>query len=353
MRARGTPNRLYWRGRRKGVASDGEYVLIPADSILSSFAVESGGSRESWSAKLGAWSQIGMLLLVAFGYFYTVRPVFQHQLLQEQAAKLEIEKLEIERGLAELNQEKAEAENDLVSLRDALEREKVERKKLAIRLDNARAKEKLARKQAQDIESKVAKELKALEAARWELLLLDFMFAHSLPELHRLSSGWGKSERMDQYILAQQNSWPHPYEDLAVAVDQVSEKNGGKHEFPKEYIDELRAFVEARKSELRCEVPDFEMMAHRYRAEIAGLSDDVDAELEAFISGVIENYKEKGERVMITDDYRESSRSVIRINEELEVDRRYRDELGAQRQSCNQRASELIDEFRKIKGATR
>ena len=43
------------------------------------------------SSLASQWAQVLMLALVAFGYFYTVRPVYQKEVLEEESAKLKIE----------------------------------------------------------------------------------------------------------------------------------------------------------------------------------------------------------------------------------------------------------------------
>lgn len=351
MKARETPNRFNWRGRRKGFASDSEYVLIPADSVLTNFSVENCRPKESISTKLGAWSQIGMLLLVAFGYLYTVRPVFQYQLLQEQTAKLELEKIETKKHLTQLNMAKSEAEKDLALLREALDREKDERNKLVTQLMDTRSKEELAKKRAQDIETKVTKDLKALEVARWELLIIDFRFAY-------FRSVWSgsdlySSKRMDENILAQKISWPRPYEDLHATLDKVRKDESGEQQFPKSYFDELGAYIEARKSDLSCEKTDFDFLAKQYLKDLADLDIVVDSELKELIDGVIEGYEKNGESVVITDKYKESARKDIMMGKKFGLDRRYGDDISKLRDSCWKRGLELIREFGRYKAVTR
>ncbi|WDJ46370.1 hypothetical protein JH286_16160 [Xanthomonas campestris pv. campestris] len=52
---------------------------------------------DRWGGRAANWSQLLTLLLLGFGYFYTVRPVYQKDLLEEQSAKLQIEKEKLER----------------------------------------------------------------------------------------------------------------------------------------------------------------------------------------------------------------------------------------------------------------
>lgn len=53
-------------------------------------------------SRVGNLTQVGVLALAIFGYFYTVVPVFQNQKLQEDNAKLEIEKSKANKTLEDL-----------------------------------------------------------------------------------------------------------------------------------------------------------------------------------------------------------------------------------------------------------
>jgi len=52
---------------------------------------------DRWGGRAANWSQVLTLLLLGFGYFYTVRPVYQKDLLEEQSAKLQMEKEKLEK----------------------------------------------------------------------------------------------------------------------------------------------------------------------------------------------------------------------------------------------------------------
>lgn len=53
---------------------------------------EKKSAHEKWGAIFANWSQVAMLLIVLFGYIYTVLPVVQKEQIAEQLAALEIEK---------------------------------------------------------------------------------------------------------------------------------------------------------------------------------------------------------------------------------------------------------------------
>jgi len=342
---------------------DDKYILISADSIHPSSSIKEKASNESWSTKLAAWSQIGMLLLVGFGYFYTIRPAFQYQLLQEQAAKLEIEKLESKKHLTNLKIAKTQIENDLHILKETLTREEAKRQKLLTQLKQEQVNVDLAKKQIQEIKNKVSKELKALKKTRWELLLLDFSDAYWLPEKNALFSRLNKTEEFDEYLLNQQKSWPQPYENLCMAIDQIDEKNKISNKFPKEYLTELHKIVDTQRSTLKCNVPNFKLMAAQYHKETDGLTvneNEINDELEKHIAELIAESEKKGHKTLITDDFRESVRKSFRFEQEqsiklkvYKIERQYHDEIYKLRQECYQQGTDLIKRINKEKDVTR
>jgi hypothetical protein len=339
---------------------DDKYILIPADSIHTSFLLNEKASNESWSAKLGAWSQIGMLLLVGFGYFYTVRPAFQYQLLQEQAAKLEIEKLESKKQLGNLEIAKTQIENDLDVLKETLSRKDAERHKLQTQLTQEHVKVDLAKKQIQEIKNKVSKELKALESTRWELLLLDFSDAYFLSERNELFSRLNRSEEFDEYLLNEQKSWPQSYENLSKSIDRISEKNKKTNKFPKEYLIELHKIVDAQKSTLECNVVNFKLIAAQYYKETDGLTvneDEINDKLEKYIAELVAESEKEGYKSIITDDFRKSVRKGFHREKEqtiklklYEIESKYRHEISKLREKCYKKGTDLIDQIKKEKG---
>jgi hypothetical protein len=65
-----------------------------------------------WQA-LSALANMGLLVLAVAGYFLTVRPVYQKELLEEQTARMQKERLSLTDQLAQLNAQVAAAEKSL------------------------------------------------------------------------------------------------------------------------------------------------------------------------------------------------------------------------------------------------
>lgn len=69
-----------------------------------------------WSARAANFSQIGVLALAAFGYVYTVLPVYQKSLLDEEIAKKTLELEKKDKQINEFNQILAERSAELKKL---------------------------------------------------------------------------------------------------------------------------------------------------------------------------------------------------------------------------------------------
>lgn len=71
-----------------------------------------------WSTRIANFSQVGVLALAVFGYFYTVLPVYQKSLLDEEIAKKTLELENKDKKIAEINKQLEERASVLKSLSD-------------------------------------------------------------------------------------------------------------------------------------------------------------------------------------------------------------------------------------------
>lgn len=79
-----------------------------------------------WSTRAANFSQIGVLALAAFGYFYTVLPVYQKSLLDEEIAKKTLELEKKDKKINEFNQILAERSSELKKLSNDVSKAKDE-----------------------------------------------------------------------------------------------------------------------------------------------------------------------------------------------------------------------------------
>ncbi|MCU8105162.1 hypothetical protein L5M38_11515 [Shewanella sp. SM101] len=94
-------------------------------------------STESILAKAAHISQVALVILAAFGYFYTVKPVYQKERLAEEVARsqaiLENQRLELEKNkniLIEIQEERKTLATNLQKLRKDLARSENERREI-------------------------------------------------------------------------------------------------------------------------------------------------------------------------------------------------------------------------------
>ncbi|MBE7421657.1 MAG: hypothetical protein HS110_04395 [Zoogloeaceae bacterium] len=338
-------------------------VRIPPRSLrrpnLSPVATTSDSHQttklDRYLQRLAHISQPGLLVLGLFGYFYTVVPVFQNQQLQEQTAKLELEKAAGERQLASLTAQQAKVREDIRVLQENWEKEKYRSARLATDVSMANNRESETRRQAAETETLLQRQLQILDKARWELVLLDFTFANFAPRYNSLVRSFNADSNKDfgTFIATAGDDWPQPYQTLLSAVETAEKKGTNRGEIPHSYYAELREFIKSNEPSLRCDKPNFEVMRDEYKAAIAALDPVIDAELEHKIDGIQKEYAEKGERVRITDDFRSKTRWSIRFGKVFSVENAFRDRLVAFRKVCDEKADRVVEKIRKEKGATR
>lgn len=338
-------------------------VRIPRKTLRkhsSSQAMRTSGGHQSEKLdrllqRLANISQPGLLILGLFGYFYTVLPVFQNQQLQEQAAKLGLEKEAAERQLASLTMQQAKVREDIRSLQKNWEQEKYRSIRLASDVSAAKDREAEAQRLATETKTMLQRQLQILDRARWELVLLDFTFANFAPRYNSMVRAYNAARGKDSrtFIVAAGDYWPQPYKDLLSAVETAEKKGTSRGEIPNSYYAELREFIKTNESRLRCEKPDFEALKNEYETEISALDSVIDVELTRQIDEIEVKYAAKGERVKITDDFRSQTKRGIRIGKEYSVEKVFHEKIDALIKACNNKADLIVNEIRKEKGATR
>src|SRR5262249_14721184 len=128
---------------------------------------------DKWSSRASSWAQVITLFIVVFGYFYTVRPAFQNQLLQEQSAKLQLQIDAQELELKRITEQRADAARRLNAVNSNLEQATKQKIFLEQALRLARNREMEARAAANTASEKMSGQAKALDESRLRLLILE------------------------------------------------------------------------------------------------------------------------------------------------------------------------------------
>lgn len=337
--------------RPQGKAKRNVRLRLPA---LTASAGEPSGI-DKFLQRLANFSQPALLALGVFGYFYTVVPVFQNQQLQEQTAKLELEKSAAERQLTSLVAQQGKVKEEIERLQKEWNKERSRNSKLADDVTIALERETAAQRQSAEVEAKLQDQLRVLETARWELAILDFSSAYFFPRINSAIRAYNSDgdKQAGGFILAAGKEWPRPFEELLSAVDAAEKKGGGRNDIPPSYYSELRGLIKSNEQALQCNKADFAGMHAKYTQDIEALGSVIDTELESYVDKLRGEYAAKNQRVEITEEFRASSKRSIRIGKVYSVDSAYREKLSALRGECDKKGERILADIRKAKGATR
>jgi len=72
--------------------------------------------KSSWDQTLANFSQVAMLIVVIFGYLFTVRPIYLKEKLEEEKAKLELQSLRYRKEISQLQSQVAPLKQERVRL---------------------------------------------------------------------------------------------------------------------------------------------------------------------------------------------------------------------------------------------
>lgn len=322
--------------------------------VLTSSAGQQSGI-DKFLQRLANFSQPALLALGVFGYFYTVVPVFQNQQLQEQTAKLELEKSAAERQLTSLIAQQGKVKEEIERLQKEWNKERSRNLKLADDVAIALNRETAAQRQSAEVQARLQEQLKVLETARWELAILDFLSAYFFPRINSAFRYYNSDgdKQIGEFIVAAGKEWPSPFEELLAAIDAAEKKGGGRNDIPPSYYSELRGVIKANEQALQCKKPDFAGMHEKYIQDIEALGSVIDEELESYIDKLRGEYAAKNQKVEITEEFRGISKRSIRIGKVYGIDKTYRERISALRGECDKKGERILEDIRKAKGATR
>ena len=250
-------------------------------------AAETAVSR--YSNLAAQWSQVLMLGLVAFGYFYTVRPVYQKDLLEEDAARLTLETKQLERQNASALSQAHALRHELSDLRVARDQLSNQNKTLASDAVRLRGDATILAQRAKGLTGRLTV-MSAMNNAQLQQLtigqraLLDQQLGLSQPVLdgfkaQRLASALldGNETGLREWADAE---WKQPQEAFVAAID--AELSHGTyfglpepHPVSEQVIRELRAQIVAKSDQLSCPALDRQAWVQSYRRTLAQAAADV------------------------------------------------------------------------------
>jgi hypothetical protein len=243
-----------------------------------------------------------MMALAVFGYFYTVKPAFQNQLLQEQAARLELEKRQAEESLSHLAARRKTVEAEIAAAQLDLARERAANSQLRAQTVAARdeaARAELAAKQLGDAErasasSLAASQLKlAVEQVRSQYYFGSLFSAMRRPEAE------GAPEL------------PQVPSKLLEAVAAVRERKDLRL-IPNSMWDTIDSRIRAEQDLLVCSSAELNEVVAAHKAAMASAEQTVQSELAKELGRVEDEYARKGQKAVFSDRYRKVTENNFR-----------------------------------------
>lgn len=301
-----------------------------------------GSIADLWLERISAASQPCLLALGVFGYFYTVVPVFQNQKLQEDNAKLEIEKERFSSDIQELIKEKGEAERLLSDIQQQLKHQAELAKSLQVELADLKDKELQAKEKLDSANVALKKQQKDLDFIRWDKLMVGLI----------LHMGWDGLRGKNIYdidedknaIFVVTENISDGYELLLSSIDDLSVSKSD-YKIPAHYYAELRKFVVTNEGKVRCGLSDVEGIQLAYDKDMTEAVGRVESIVESEVSGIKAEYAKKNQEVLITDEYRQDARRRAKIAMVFEVKSKYASILSDRRSKCMDKVNSLLDEF--------
>ena len=294
-----------------------------------------------------------MLLLVAAGYWFTVRPAFQLQLLEEDAARLTVENTDARMKLEQtLSSERAAAAR-LQSVQNALEVERKRASAMQSELDASRRRTEVLIGEMNNKEQLAQGRLKAaaltldtantsLKRAKWNLFFDDWYLTHSVKGFNR-AVRWGEGDIDDgSFIDGIAKEWPTPFEDLKSEMSVLKSRSTQFRKYDLEMVQEIEAEVLKSAPQFTCKSVDFQKRREDYLRDLAALSMIIQRETELEIQNVIDDYKRKNQRVQISEDYREGVERNVRFGKVWTLNEQYNNGLRAEASACEDLAKSFI-----------
>lgn len=304
---------------------------------------------DQWIKRFSNISQIGLLCLGIFGYFYTVVPVYQNQRLQEQTAKLEVEKSTLEKSLASYTDEREQIKNDINILKNERDKEKKYNQQLSQENQQLKDQVKLTRVETEEAQKILLKEQSKLDYVRWKYILNSLSTENTFGILKTFNSRSDETNS-DSVFIEKEKTW-YDFYDHAIYLLEHKEKlhKENNNMLPQQYYDEIKLFFQTKVSFFKCEKPNFQALNDNYLKECNAIEPEVQTELQTRLNLEVEEERKNGRQLIITDDYRQAVEKSIRGNKIFQIYNKYHAIFWDSEMKCQRKFYDALKEFEKIK----
>lgn len=177
----------------------------------------------NWGHDLAGWAQVIGLAVIIFGYFYTVRPVYERDRLEEDVSRAELDLREVKRkqeaAMArnrQLESERLDLETSILSLQH--DRDNSQAKVAALSVESGRLENELSKTKADLGESLTATQ--QLEVGNFREVLIGY----TSRELFNLNRGSMPGDFLEEGLLKRmEEGWIDPLPRVRAAILKIGE----------------------------------------------------------------------------------------------------------------------------------
>ncbi len=177
----------------------------------------------NWGHDLAGWAQVVGLAVIIFGYFYTVRPVYERDRLEEDVSRAELDLREVKRkqevAMArnrQLESERLDLETSILSLQH--DRDNSQAKVAALSVESGRLENELSKTKADLGESLTATQ--QLEVGNFREVLIGY----TSRELFNLNRGSMPGDFLEEGLLERmEEGWIDPLPRVRAAILKIGE----------------------------------------------------------------------------------------------------------------------------------
>jgi len=310
-----------------------------------------------WSRTLSAWAQIITVFVLIFGYFYTVRPTFQKERLEERVAQLQIQE-------NSLNQRLVVAQDTLTQAKEKRLQEQTELKKYVAALGDTKnqlngLKNKLnierQRLKALKIRNmKVAQVLDRSEAAYFYFLFEEQLLPGNTGPVSSLNPSISVSVLKRPKKMARlKKYWKSAYDVLMGAESRASERATDAGVANNSVQHSIRSFIEGHKKELACPIPNLSKMAIRYKDDIAEADADARQKLPIYLEKVKKQSNPDNNPhvvVQLSKRFKGENLRILEMDSELAVNEKFEKELMVPISKCSEKVTTFDRKIRALLG---
>lgn len=310
---------------------------------------------EKWVAIasiVAALAQVAMLILVWYGYEYTVKPVFEMNLLQEHVAQLELEKNNLTAANNELAHHLETQANALVALNAELRNSELKISDTNGKLSTLEGKYKISERNIRFIKGQILHYNSQLRHAQIELMSVLFSSKLVMVQLahSNVSNIFSDLDKSDAAELLRK-AWPNPYEDMLDTLKQVEANNVQTDVLPKWILNNVKEYIEKNKVNLKCTALDFDKVVAGYRDEKKAADQRAVRQLPGYLAQVIKEESKPNTQVVITQQFKDQSLAILKAEEEAKVTDAYYKQLTDASLQCAQKAWLIYKGLTKAIGA--